>query len=123
MLHKEININFKSDGFILHGLLHIPADSVLPPVVIGSHGLFSTSESPKQVALAKECNDNGIAFFRFDHRGCGASEGDFKEVTSLKGRSDDILNALDIIRERHDIGEKTGLFGSSFSFGLGTVPD
>ncbi|MBT4365610.1 MAG: alpha/beta hydrolase [Desulfobacteraceae bacterium] len=113
MGHEEIKTYFKSDGYLLSGMFHRPADSYFPPVVIGSHGLFSSSESPKQIELAKKCNEKGIAFLRFDHRGCGDSEGKFEEVTSLEGRRNDILSAIDIIRNRSDVSDKIGLFGSS----------
>ena len=68
-----------SENFLLRGMLHIPTDEK-GPVVIGSHGLLSSGNSPKQIELAKRCGEFGIAFFRFDHRGCGKSEGVFKEV-------------------------------------------
>jgi len=114
---NQINITFTSDGFLLKGMLHLPETS-LPPVVIGSHGLLSNSYSPKQIALARECNAHGIAYFRFDHRGCGQSDGVFNEITSLKGRSNDLISAVNTIQTRKDIGKRIGLFGSSMG---GTV--
>jgi alpha-beta hydrolase superfamily lysophospholipase len=105
-------ITFSSDNFLLKGTLHLPTVD-RPPVVIGSHGLFSNSSSPKQTALARECNAIGIAFFRFDHRGCGKSEGDFNEVTSLKARCKDLICAIKTISARNDTGHRIGLFGSS----------
>ncbi|MBU0986967.1 MAG: lysophospholipase [Proteobacteria bacterium] len=117
MLKPENNptckkIAFFSDEFLLQGILHLPAAD-RPPVVIGSHGLFSSSSSPKQVALAQKCIENGIAFFRFDHRGCGQSQGDFKKVTSLESRCVDLISAVKTIRSRTDTGDRLGLFGSS----------
>jgi alpha-beta hydrolase superfamily lysophospholipase len=109
---NQINITFESNGFLLKGMLHLPATN-LPPVVIGSHGLLSNSFSPKQIALARECNAHGIAYFRFDHRGCGQSDGVFNEITSLDGRRNDLVSAVKIIQTRKDIGTKIGLFGSS----------
>ncbi|QTA80368.1 Serine aminopeptidase, S33-type [Desulfonema limicola] len=106
-------VSFSSDDFLLKGTLHLPKNIEEPPVVVGSHGLFSSSHSPKQVELARACNAQGIAFFRFDHRGCGESEGKFKEVTSLNSRCADLKNAVNFIRERKELGSKTGLFGSS----------
>ena len=114
---NQINITFESDGFLLKGMLHLP-EANLPPVVIGSHGLLSNSYSPKQIALARECNAHGIAYFRFDHRGCGQSDGVFNEITSLDGRRNDLVSAVKIIQTRKDIGKKIGLFGSSMG---GTV--
>lgn len=114
---NQINITFTSDGFLLKGILHLP-ETNLPPVVIGSHGLLSNSYSPKQIALARECNAHGIAYFRFDHRGCGQSEGIFHEITSLNGRRNDLISAVNTIQMRKDIGNGIGLFGSSMG---GTV--
>ena len=105
-------ITFRSDAYLLSGTLHMPAVD-RPPVVIGSHGLLSSSESPKQLELAARCNRIGIAYFRFDHRGCGASQGYFPEVTSLKSRIADLASAVKLIRNRPELGRRIGLFGSS----------
>ncbi len=107
-------IAFMSDGLRLEGVLHTPSRcSSPPPVVIGSHGLLSDGDSPKQVELARRCNRVGMAYFRFDHRGCGKSEGVFREVTSLEGRRRGLICAAEAILSRPDIGGKLGLFGSS----------
>jgi len=74
---------------------------------------MSSSSSPKQIALAHACNAAGIAYFRFDHRGCGRSEGVFREVTSLDARCIDLACAIKTIQSRPDIGDQLGLFGSS----------
>lgn len=108
-----IELEFFSDGYRIKGSLHLPSPEN-PPVVIGSHGLFSTQESPKQLALAKTCNLLGMAFFRFDHRGCGQSEGDISEQVSFRGRCNDLLKACETIRERSDMANEIALFGSSF---------
>lgn len=108
----EKEITFYSGNFLLKGVLHLP-DVDRPPVVVGSHGLFSDSNSPKQIELARKCNDHGIAFFRFDHRGCGQSQGNFDHVTSLEGRCVDLVSAVETVQSRLNIGDKLGLFGSS----------
>ena len=113
---NQLNITFSSNGFRLKGMLHLP-ETDLPPVVIGSHGLLSNSYSPKQIALARECNAHGIAYFRFDHRGCGQSDGVFNEITSLTGRRDDLISAVNAIKMRKYIGKRIGLFGSRCSAG------
>jgi alpha-beta hydrolase superfamily lysophospholipase len=109
---NQKNVMFLSNGFTLRGTLHLPA-AERPPVVIGSHGLFSSGSSPKQIALARQCNTCGIAFFRFDHRGCGQSQGIFQDVTSLEVRCNDMISAIKIIQNRKDTGNRIGLFGSS----------
>jgi uncharacterized protein len=109
---NQKSITFSSNGFTLKGTLHLPA-AEHPPVVVGSHGLFSSGSSPKQIALAKRCNACGIAFFRFDHRGCGKSDGIFQDVTTLEARCNDMISAIKTIQNRKDTGNRIGLFGSS----------
>ena len=111
------DISFYCDGLILKGTLHLPA-TVKPPVVIGCHGLYSNCNSPKQMALATACNAHGMAYFRFDHRGCGNSQGKFETVTSLEARCRDLKSAMKFIESRDDTGHRIGLFGSSMG---GTV--
>ena len=114
---NPIEVRFRSDGLILVGTLHLPTVA-RPPVIIGCHGLYSTRNSPKQIALASACNAQGMAYFRIDHRGCGNSQGHFDTVTSLEGRCRDLKSAIDIIKQRDDTGRRIGLFGSSMG---GTV--
>ena len=111
-VHVE-EMAFHSENYLLKGTLHLPKNVDHPPVIIGSHGLFSDRRSPKQIELATACNEQGIGFFRFDHRGCGESEGDFREVTTFETRCNDLTSAVKAIQERGDIGRWTGLFGSS----------
>ncbi|MGW8188369.1 MAG: alpha/beta hydrolase, partial [Desulfobacterales bacterium] len=105
-------IDFLSEGYHLKGMLHLPT-AERPPFVIGSHGLLSSSESSKQRALALRCTAAGLGYFRFDHRGCGRSQGQFPEVTTLEGRVHDLMAAVKTIRARKDTGRSFALFGSS----------
>lgn len=104
---------FFSDEYRLHGTLHLP-EIKNPPVIIGSHGLLSTGDSPKQIALANACVDRGMAYFRYDHRGCGQSTGELKTATTFDGRCRDLAAAGDTIRNLPDTGAAIALFGSSF---------
>ena len=104
---------FSSDDFRLQGTLHLP-EQPHPNLIVGSHGLYSSGDSPKQVALARACSKMGIAYFRFDHRGCGRSEGHFEAVTSLAGRRRDLIDAVTFLRAQFPLGSGLGLFGSSF---------
>ena len=105
-------IVFKSDEFKLKGYLHLPP-APSPPFVIGCHGLFSAKNSPKQIELARQCNRLNMAYFRFDHRGCGESTAPFEDVTSLNKRCVDLKAAANMLRARNDLGNHMGLFGSS----------
>jgi alpha-beta hydrolase superfamily lysophospholipase len=84
-----------------------------PPFVIGCHGLFADKNSPKQIELAKHCNQLNMAYFRFDHRGCGESSAPFEAVTSLEARCTDLKAAANMLEARDDLGNPMGLFGSS----------
>ena len=108
-----IDILFHSGGFKLKGTLHLPSKVNMPPIVFGSHGLLANSDSPKQLALARQCTAAGIAFFRFDHRGCGKSQGSSMEINSLSGRCEDLAAAINTIFKRKVTRECFGLFGSS----------
>ncbi|MCU0614317.1 MAG: alpha/beta hydrolase [Desulfobacterales bacterium] len=105
-------LSFFCDGYRIEGHLHLPSRKK-PPVVIGSHGLFATQDSPKQLALAHACNLLGMAFFRFDHRGCGQSEGGQSERISFEGRCHDLFKACETMKKRDDTGDAVAIFGSS----------
>jgi len=97
---------------MLKGYLHLPPITK-PAFVIGCHGLFSDKNSPKQIELAQHCNRLNIAYFRFDHRGCGESKASFEAVTSLDARCTDLKAAANMLKTRDDLGDQMGLFGSS----------
>jgi len=105
-------LQFSADGFRLYGSLHLPARRPAP-LVVGCHGLLSDRRSPKQTALAGACQRQGMAYFRFDHRGCGDSEGCLETDTSLDHRVSDLLHAVRHLYRRPDIQQRLGLFGSS----------
>ncbi len=100
------------DSIRLAGTLHLP-DRLPAPLVIGCHGLLSDRSSPKQIALAKACCAVGVAFFRFDHRGCGDSDGNLSGDTSLEARCRDLAGAMDHLAAWTDLVRPFGLFGSS----------
>ncbi len=106
------NIEFISQGFLLKGVFHLP-DIKNPPLVVGSHGLEGTKESAKQKVMARLLNENQIAFFRFDHRGCGQSQGDFVKDTSLEKRTIDYIAAVRHILGLNRTSRDIALFGSS----------
>lgn len=110
-------LQFDSDGFRLTGTLHLPG-TPSPSVVIGCHGLLADSQSPKQIALGQALNEIGIAYFRFDHRGCGDSQGQLHAATLLFTRCRDLYHAMRRMQSQTQLGPILGFFGSSFG---GTV--
>lgn len=99
--------NFIVDNLTLQGWLHVP-NNFRPSLVIGSHGLLSSGNSSKQIALAKALNAQGIAYVRFDHRGVGLSQGNFENETTLPNRTRDLLAAHAFVSANFDLGPKLG---------------
>jgi pimeloyl-ACP methyl ester carboxylesterase len=87
-------------------------------MIIGCHGLLADKNSPKQLEMARCCTAKGLAYFRFDHRGCGASEGVFDEQTTLANRRSDLVAAVRAAAGALVRKVPVGLFGSSLG---GTV--
>ena len=110
--YEQRKLEFARDGLRLDAVLHRPSGPSAP-VVIGSHGLFSNGDSPKQIALAETLNTMGIAYLRLDHRGCGHSEGEFDAVTTLDGRVRDLVAAVRALERLLGYSFPLGLFGSS----------
>jgi alpha-beta hydrolase superfamily lysophospholipase len=118
MNREATPVYFSADGYRLAGVWH-PAKPKGAPQVIGLHGLIADKASPKQIALARELGRHGIGYFRFDHRGCGESEGDFSGDTTLAARCRDLAAAVAALQRLAGVQQhQLGLFGSSFG---GTV--
>ncbi len=112
MKKSILNIEFISQTFSLKGVLHLPGIKN-PPLVIGSHGLEGSKDSAKQLVLSNLLVENNIAFFRFDHRGCGQSRGDFIKETSLEKRTTDFICAVAHILKLEKTSTNIAVFGSS----------
>ena len=114
MKPAEVNHPFPivTDGLSLAGVLHLPPTPPLA-VVIGCHGLMADKNSPKQIELAKRCVAEKIGYLRFDHRGCGESEGVFEKDTTVENRRADLLAAVQSVVQLFDEKMPIGLFGSS----------
>ncbi len=106
------NIDFAIEGHTLKGILHLPETNA-PPLVVGSHGLEGSKASAKQKVLSRLLPANGVAFFRFDHRGCGDSQGNFLTDTSLEKRTQDYIGAVRHVMDLNLTSKRLGLFGSS----------
>lgn len=108
---KTEKISFQSEGMRISGILHLP-DHAQPPCVIASHGLLSSKESEKYIALGKRMSEEGIAMLRFDFRGIGESEGS-EEDNTISKKLADLKAAIDFIRFYPGLGQRIGLLGSS----------
>jgi len=71
-----------SRGERLSGVLHLPAGGGdCGRVVILCHGMLSSKNGTKQVALARAFQESGLACLRFDFSGCGDSDGRIDQTT------------------------------------------
>jgi len=101
-LHEEVI--FQSDKLSLTGTLIVPKSDALLPCVIMVHGSGAQDRdgniSGFNTQIFKEIGEylakQGIASFRYDKRGCGKSEGNFK-VAGLSEMVDDACAAVDFI--------------------------
>ncbi len=100
-----------SNGFEIFGLIHLPK-RYPAPCIICSHGLFSSKDSSKFVAVAEHLATNGFVSIRYDHRGCGASQGRIEETT-VTGRIQDLEAVYRYACRRPYINGLFGLMGSS----------
>lgn len=89
-------VSFNSEGHRISGILHLP-DREHPPCVIASHGLLSSKNSEKYIALGERFSREGIAMLRFDFRGIGESEGR-EEDNTISNKLVDLGSAIDFIR-------------------------
>jgi dipeptidyl aminopeptidase/acylaminoacyl peptidase len=109
---KMERVTFLSEGKIISGILHLP-DRECPPCVIASHGLLSSKDSEKYVALGHRMSEEGMAMLRFDFRGIGESQGNEEEDNTISNKLIDLQSAIDFIRSYPGLGQRTGLLGSS----------
>ena len=100
-----------SEGVEISGVIHWPAQ--LPaPCIICSHGLFSSKASSKFVAVAEHLAASGFVAVRYDHRGCGESQGKI-ENTTVGGRIQDLEAVYHYTRQQPHINDTFALMGSS----------
>lgn len=113
----ELPLSFDSDGLKLSGVLHIPekrrADEAIPAFIV-LHGFVGSKDESHAEIQARMLEEFGYAAFRFDMRGCGASEGERGQVRCFDQVAD-TKNALNFLSRRPEIDPKRiGVIGHSF---------
>ena len=101
----------ESEGLNLRGVIHLPEKQPAPCVVC-SHGLFSSKDSPKLIAITEYLAGEGFVAIRYDHRGCNESEGNLEDTT-VSGRLKDLESVIRFSREHPACIGRIGLLGSS----------
>ncbi len=123
--YKSKPITFKNEGvgIKLAGTLTVPKDSENPPVVIlisgsGPQDRDETIADHRPFAvIADHLSRNGIAVFRYDERGVGASEGEFGSATSAD-LATDVEAAIDRLKGRRDVGSSKIILAGHSEGGL-----
>ncbi len=115
-MHRQL-VTFSSGSFQLTATIDLPSgDSKSPfPAVLFCHGFTGNRiESYRSFArLGAELAARGIASFRFDHRGCGESSGDFIDFNA-NGIIEDLDAALvTFLRQRAFDLDRTAVVGYS----------
>src|SRR4030067_1057238 len=108
---KIERVSFMSESHKISGVLHIP-EKENPLCVIASHGLLSSKDSEKYIALGERLCQEGMAMLRFDFRGLGESEGRMEDDT-VSRRVIDLGTAIAFVRAHPALGKNVGFSGSS----------
>lgn len=114
--HAEMDVHFRCGGAVLAGTLDLPKGAGPFPAVVYVH---SSGETPRwrwNVPWVQQIVGAGIAFFSYDKRGVGDSEGvccpgDESHFNLLAADADGAVNAL---RKRAEIEpDRIGFLGTS----------
>jgi pimeloyl-ACP methyl ester carboxylesterase len=92
----ELEFRSRKD-LVLGASLHRPSDEASGGVIV-CHGMLSSKESEKHVAVCEKAAARGLAALRFDFAGRGRSQGDDGDLT-VSGEVEDLQAALQLMRE------------------------
>lgn len=110
-MHEE-QVIVPAAGVNLRGIVHYP-EATPRGCIITCHGLFSSKDSEKFVALGELFAREQYVLLRFDFRGCGESDG-ILEDTTIRGRIEDLRAAITFMQRRLPSATcNTGILGSS----------
>ena len=104
-------ITFQFEGKTYSGILDVPNNEAIKSliVLVPGSGKTKVHTGKWNYELKKSLNDLGIATFAYDKSGCGASEGEFNYNQSVENSSDELLAAIQELRNQktpgsHNIG-------------------
>ncbi len=103
-------IRIQDNGIDLAAVVHVPQKAPAP-VIVCSHGLLSSKDSPKYVAVGERMSDAGFCVVRFDFSGCGESPA--REGALIPARIRDLAAVLAFSRSERWSDGRIGLLGSS----------
>ena len=113
--HRELDVHFKCNGARLAGTLFLPRGGAPHPVVVWLHGSGDQARLTYGPLVAAYVED-GIAFFSYDKRGVGESEG--RCCPDVHGRfnlvTSDAVGAVAAVRGSPGVdGARVGFLGAS----------
>lgn len=113
---KRIDVEFLSQGVTCRAWLYLPPGPPAP-VLVMAHGLGAT-RTMRLDAFAERFAAAGYACFVFDYRYFGDSDGEPRQLLSIRKQQEDWEAALHHVRGRDDVdGGRTVVWGTSFSGG------
>ena len=82
MMRTETQVAFDVQGESVFGVLHVP-ETIPAPGVVMCHGFTGHKAETHRlfVTTARDFCDHGLVVLRFDFRGSGDSEGEFRDMT------------------------------------------
>ncbi|MBF0496298.1 MAG: alpha/beta hydrolase [Deltaproteobacteria bacterium] len=111
-LEKTEKITIGLPTRTLVAVLHLPVQPPPWSLVVISHGLFSSKDSPKLTELARSLALAGWAAIRYDHMGCNESTGSLRETT-FESRMEDLSAVIDSAGRDGRMSDGPALVGSS----------
>jgi alpha-beta hydrolase superfamily lysophospholipase len=109
--HRSAVIEIPAAGGVLSAALDLP-ERLPAPAIVCCHGLISSKDSSKFVALGSHLRAAGYAAIRFDFRGCGDSTAVHGESV-LADRMSDLRGVIAHVLCQPWASGRLGLLGSS----------
>ncbi len=121
VIDHEVTFQNAKDGITLSGTLSVPEISDKPAVVIMIAGMGPQDRDCTQMGthklflvMSQYLATHGIAVLRYDKRGVGKSQGLFSMNLTATDLAQDVVAAIEFLKERGDVNtQKIGLIGSS----------
>lgn len=107
----KTEVEFKVGKETLRGSLFVPEGNGPFPGVVFYHG--RGSDRARYLPMAQKLSENGIIGLVFDFRGCGKSDGEFKNQSQKMG-VEDAAAALQFLLEQNVNKARIGIQGTSF---------
>jgi uncharacterized protein len=118
LLVRELQSDFTSSGTLCSGWLYVPEGVTLPPVIVLAHGI-SLTHSFHFWGHAEAYATAGLAVFDFDPRFTGGSDGEPRQMSSVRGWREDLVAVVAHVRSLEVVdASRVVLIGMSLGGGL-----